>query len=342
MPVTVSTHLYPLGSTKPQNICRGGGTRADAKADIFPALKGISLSILTLEPKGFREPHWHPNANELSYCLEGRALMTIFSPGAGHDSFIIEKGDIAFVPMGYLHHIVNLGTGLLRLLVSFDNEQSEDLEISSSVGSMPDNVLAATFHVDASFFSKFKKSPEAKFISRDESPIQLLPSYLTNRYKMNLEATHPQIQTAGGWVKISNGFYLPTLEGIAVYSLLLGKNGVREPHWHPNAAELNYLISGRARITLLSPGGHVETFDMEPGDISFMPRGYFHQIENTGHEDVRFAIFFNNNFPSDIGLSGSLGAYSNDILASLFGVEASYLEKLPKYQQDLFVVAGAG
>ena len=38
-------------------------------ADDFPILERISLARLTLEAGGFREPHWHANANELGYCL---------------------------------------------------------------------------------------------------------------------------------------------------------------------------------------------------------------------------------------------------------------------------------
>lgn len=139
---------------------------------------------------------------------------------------------------------------------------------------------------------------------------------------------------------MSNDFLMPALNGLAMYSLMLEPKGAREPHWHPNAHELNYLISGQARITLLSPNGGVDTFDMEPGDMSFLPRGYLHHIENTGDSKASFAIFFNHAAPSDIGLSGCLGAYSNEVLASLFNVPGSYFEHLPKYQHDLFVVGG--
>ncbi len=341
MTAATSTHQFSLGSSKP-HITDRGGNRIDAKANVFPALKGMAISLATIDSKGYREPHWHPNANELSYCLEGRALMTIFSPGANHDTFIIEPGDIAFVPMGAIHHIQNIGSTSLRMLVCFDNEQAEDLELSSSVGITPDSILGSTFSLEPAFFSKFKKSitPNYFGISEETPPLSL--SYATNRYKLSLEAFNPQIHTPGGTVKISNGFYLPTLEGLAVYSLFLAPHAVREPHWHPNAAELNYLISGTVHIKLLSPDGHLDSFDMVPGDISFMPRGYYHYIENTSHEDVRMAIFFNNTFPSDIGLSGCLGAYSNQLLASLFKVKVSDLDSLPKYQQDLLVVAGGG
>lgn len=337
----ISQHNFRLGSTTPQRICKGG-SRVDAKASNFPVLKGMSISILTLNPKGFREPHWHPNANELSYCLEGKAIMTLFSPGAAHDTFVIEAGEIAFVPMGVIHHIENIGNTPLRMLVCFNNENAEDLELSAAVGVMPDSALAATFQLNSDYFAHFRKSSSSVFIGQQEQVSQLTLADQTNHFKMNLEKIFPQVQTHGGWVKMSNGFFLPTLDGLAIYRLCLKNKGVREPHWHPNADELNYLMSGSARITLLSPGGNVDTFDLAPGDISFLPRGYFHHIENTGNEDAHFAIFFNHSFPSDIGVSGCMGAYSNEILASLFGVSVPFLDKLPKYQQDLFVVSGAG
>ena len=163
---------------------------------------------------------------------------------------------------------------------------------------------------------------------------------MTGRYKMTLEDSNPQVKTSGGWVKMSNQFLLSTLEGIAVYSLLLKPRGAREPHWHPNANELNYLTRGNARITLLSPGGQIDTFDMAAGDMSFLPQGYLHYIENIGHDDAHFTIFFDHTAPNDMGMSGCLGAYSNEVLASLFGVSVDYLDRLPKYQEDLLVVGG--
>jgi oxalate decarboxylase len=58
------------------------------------------------------------------------------------------------------------------------------------------------------------------------------------------------------------------------------------------------------------------------------------------NEDMQFAVFVNHEQPEDIGISGALGAYSNDILGSIFGLEPKILDALPKYQEDLFVVAG--
>ncbi|CCB86072.1 putative uncharacterized protein [Parachlamydia acanthamoebae UV-7] len=339
--VTSYSHVFPLGSVSPQKSS-AGGYRIDARHDNFPALQGMSLSCLILHPKAFREPHWHPNADELSYCIDGKALMTIFSPGAGHDTFSIESGDIVYVPRGYIHHIENIGDQDFKALLCFDHAMPEDLELSKSIQVMPNHILGATCELDAQFFSDIKKAEKSGFIVKEEHVSKDELSYVTNSHKMDLEAAPPQVHAAGGWVKMSNGFFFPELKNLAVYSVCLEQNGAREPHWHPNAAELNCLISGSARITLLSPDGSQETFDMQAGDISFLPRGYLHHIENTGVEQAKFAIFFNHAYPSDIGLSGVLGAYSNDILAALFNVSVSYFDKLPKYQHDLLVVGGGG
>ena len=115
--------------------------------------------------------------------------------------------------------------------------------------------------------------------------------------------------------------------------------GIREPHWHPNAAELDYVISGRDRMTIFSPGDKVNTFEVGPNEIVFVPPVYFHYIENVNsNEDMQFAVFFNHEMPEDIGISGAFGAYSNEVLDvwSRFKI----LDSLPKYQEDVFVVTG--
>ncbi len=334
-----TSHRFSLKSSSPQKVYPGG-TRTDVNADNFPVLSGMGISLLVLHPQGVREPHWHPNAEELTYCIEGRGLMTIFSPGAGHDTLIIEPGTLTFVPRGYLHHIENIGNNPLHMLVCFNHEYPEDINLSSSINIMPNHILAETFKLDLAFFEGLKKIPIPVFISQKGQETKPEIAWMTNRFKFAIEAVHPQVQTHGGWVKMSNSFLFPALEGLSLYSVLLEKGSAREPHWHPNAHELNYLISGAARITLLSANGSVDTFDMVPGDISFLPQGYLHHIENTGSEPSRFAIFFNDSSPNDIGLSGCLGAYSNEILASLFRLPASYFDQLPKYQEDLFIVSG--
>jgi oxalate decarboxylase len=67
-------------------------------------------------------------------------------------------------------------------------------------------------------------------------------------------------------------------------------------------------------MTIFGPGDTVDTFEVGPGEIVFIPSAYFHYIENIddNDDDVQFAIFFNHERPEDIGISGSFGAYSNE------------------------------
>jgi oxalate decarboxylase len=345
-----SVHTFNLEGIKPQAVCNGG-TRSIANADNFNILKGMSLYSLHLDKGGVREPHWHPNAVELGYCLTGRAIMTIFSPDAGHDTFTVDAGEITFVPRGYLHHIENIYEGETKFAIAFNHERPEDIGISGAAGSMDDRILAYTFAVDSQYFSNFKRRPHDVLITSKESVTTATAettnykSKIPNRHKFNLKGTPPVVQTKAGTASFATANNFEMLYGLACALLTLKPKGIREPHWHPNAAELDYVISGRARITIFGPGDSIDTFEVGPGQIVFIPPAYFHYIENIGDndEDMQFAIFFNHERPEDLGISGSFGAYSNEILASVFGVQPStILDSLPKYLEDLFIVTGAG
>lgn len=334
------SHNFHFGALKPQ-VLKEGGSRTDVRHDQFPSLNRFSLSLLTLDPKGVREPHWHSNARELSYCLEGKGRVTIVETFGSHESFTIEAGDAFFVPVGFLHHIENDGDIPLKLLISFDNENAENNEMSTAFQNFPPEVLAAVFKQSASFFTPLQKVKEPVVISRQEKPISSSFQTIDSRYKYNVGASEPQIDNLGGWVKMLNKTQLPFLDGLAVYLLQLNEKGIREPHWHPNANELNYCVSGQVRIDLEFPGGTVESFTLSPGDISILPQGYIHHIENIGPEPAFLVVFFNNESPYDIGLSAAAGAYSNEVLASLFNITNNYFETFPKYQKNLMIVPGS-
>jgi oxalate decarboxylase len=163
-----------------------------------------------------------------------------------------------------------------------------------------------------------------------------------SHHTFDIKSTKPQTICNGGSRTIANSDNFPILKGMATYSLLLKKGGVREPHWHPNAAELDYVVKGRARMTIFSPGGDIDTFEVGPDQIVFIPTAYFHYIENIGDEELHFAFFFSHDKPQDIGISGAFGSYSNKVLGAVFNANPKIFEALPKYQEDLLVEAGGG
>jgi oxalate decarboxylase len=163
---------------------------------------------------------------------------------------------------------------------------------------------------------------------------------MSSIHTFNLESIRPQAVLDGGTRAMASKHNFSILNGMALYSIRLDSGGVREPHWHPNADELSYCISGSALMTIFSPGDTVDTFEVGPGEVVFIPSAYFHYIENVDDsDDMQFAVFFNHERPEDIGISGAFGAYSTEVLGSIFGLQPKILEALPKYQEDLFVVA---
>jgi oxalate decarboxylase len=101
-----------------------------------------------------------------------------------------------------------------------------------------------------------------------------------NQYRFNLTGITPQIQTPGGTGALATATSFPILRGLALFLIGLKPDGIIEPHTHPNAAELNYVINGKARCTVFSPGGNVETSEISQGQVFFVPAGYFHYLEN--------------------------------------------------------------
>jgi oxalate decarboxylase len=57
-------------------------------------------------------------------------------------------------------------------------------------------------------------------------------------------------------------------------------------------------------MTIDSPDAHHDTFTINPGQIAFITRGYWHDIENIGDEESKFVIVYNNEHPEDLGISG--------------------------------------
>jgi len=343
---TNSVYAFNLDGTTPQ-VSNSNGSRTIANANNFPVLSGMGMLLLRLEKGGIREPHWHPNASELSYCIKGQAAMTIFSPGNNHDTFTIKPGEMTYVPRGYIHDIQNVGDEEAKFVLAFNNELPQDLGISGSVGWMTDRVMDATFGIKPPGFFDQLNYKNQKDVIIAPKPAAVSPaSYavsIPNAHKFNLEGIPPQIQTAGGTIALGNANSFPILNGLALYSLRFKPGGIREPHWHPNAAELDYVIDGKARITIFSPDGTGNTFEVGPGQIVFIPSAYFHYIENIDPANTtHFLVFFNSERPEDTGISGALSSYSNEVLAAVFNSDPALFNTLPRLEQDVFLISGAG
>jgi oxalate decarboxylase/phosphoglucose isomerase-like protein (cupin superfamily) len=141
-----SNHVFPLAKTAPQ-FANEFGSRTSVNRTNFPMLSGMAFYRLVLQAEAFREPHWHLNAHELTYCAQGSSLVTVFSNGNLHDTFTIAQGEMFFVPSGYLHAIANTGKERAEFLVAFSHHEPEDFGMSGAVGCMNANVMGNTWGI---------------------------------------------------------------------------------------------------------------------------------------------------------------------------------------------------
>jgi len=138
---------------------------------------------------------------------------------------------------------------------------------------------------------------------------------------------------------VARRYTWPALRNQAMYSLRVQGIGMREPHWHPETAELGYVHTGRARMTVQDFGGNAETYELSEGDVYFIPRAYPHHIENLTDGELRFLIFFDTPDVQDIGLTGAIPAFPKRIVGPTLGLDAEQVARIPRLPSDLLLVS---
>ena len=78
--------------------------------------------------------------------------------------------------------------------------------------------------------------------------------FMHSPHTFDIQSTKPQTFVMVAAEQQQTRITFPILKGM-VRTLYVEEGGIREPHWHPNAAELDYVAKGRARMTIFSHGG---------------------------------------------------------------------------------------
>ena len=162
--ITSQSHLFHLVA-QPLNTYDGGSFQ-QADEDNFPILKGQAASIvlLTLQPGGIREPHWHPSAWEINIVTKGVAAWVVVDGNGNHESFDQHVGDVVFAPQGSFHYFENRGPGDMKIVIIQNTsapEAKDNIGIGESLSKLPPLVLSAVFGVPAETFNSFKKFDKA-------------------------------------------------------------------------------------------------------------------------------------------------------------------------------------
>lgn len=99
-------------------------------------------------------------------------------------------------------------------------------------------------------------------------------------------------KNAQNYINILGIEQLNTLENISLLDIFLSTNNVIEPHYHQNAAELVYCISGAATVSLLNPfTKQIQNYPITPGQVANIPQGWWHYEIATVDNTHLLAIF---------------------------------------------------
>lgn len=85
---------------------------------------------------------------------------------------------------------------------------------------------------------------------------------------------------------------LNTLDNVSLLDIYLSKNNVIEPHYHQNAAQLVYCISGAITVSILNPyTKQLHHYPITPGQVANVPQGWWHYEVATTDNTHILAIF---------------------------------------------------
>lgn len=315
----------------------GGVTQVDA--DELPILNRLSIKRLVLAPGSIRAPHWHANCTELAYCVGGRALVWVLGNASSFSAFEIGAGQMFHIESGALHAIENIGDGDAEFIIAFRHERPEDFSLAATFGAMTDSVLGNAYGLPASVFAAIPRSTHGAYLIKRQGDPTVPPTTLQNNpHKFDVEAQAAPVHFEYGSARLARDQFWSALKDISMYSLCITADGMREPHWHPDTAEMGYVQAGRARMTILDPDGSTDTWDMGPGDVYFIPRAYPHHIEVLGQDEIHFLIFFDQPTPGDIGFRTSATALPPPVLAAMLGVGINELPAFPSAFADPLIV----
>ena len=149
------TFSYRLHAQEP--IKTDGGMVRIVDSHNFPAASTIAAALVEIEPGGMRELHWHPNADEWQYYIEGSGRMTVFASEGKARTFDYQAGDVGYVPFAMGHYIENTGTTTLRFLEMFRSDHYADVSLKQWMALTPPELVQAHLNLNQTVMNTLEK-----------------------------------------------------------------------------------------------------------------------------------------------------------------------------------------
>jgi oxalate decarboxylase len=319
-------------------ISEGGWARQVTVRDlpIATTLAGVNMR---LKSGAIRELHWHIPA-EWAFMLYGTARIT--GVDAQGRSFVsdVGKGDLWYFPGGVPHSIQGLGPDGCEFLLVFDDGKFSEFDtflITDWFDHTPRDVLAKDLDKPEKTFDPVPKkelyifnAPLPDSLEADQKQAIGPQGKVPNPFDFHMTAQPPDIKRKGGEIRIVDSTKFKASITVAAALVTLKPGGLRELHWHPNADEWQYYISGKGRMTVFIGGSKARTMDFQQGDVGYIQQSIPHYIENTGDTDLEFLEIFRSPNYQDISLGLWMSHLPSELVDAHLHIGRDVIESIPK------------
>jgi oxalate decarboxylase len=315
-----------------------GGWSREVTVRELPVSKSMAGVNMRLTSGGVRELHWH-TADEWAIILYGSARITAIDRDGKSFVADVKKNDLWYFPSGIPHSIQGLdpdGTEFMLVFDDGDFSESETVLLSDSMAHLPPEVLAKNFGVAELALKNLPK--QELFIFQTAVPGSLEADQRAAAGALGKSAQDfafrtmdmpPTKRTKGGEVRIVDSSTFKASTNVAMAMVTVHPGGMRELHWHPNADEWQYYISGKGRMTVVATGNRARTMDFQAGDVGYVEKTLLHYIENTGDTDLVFLEMFKSSFYQDLSLSEWLAHTPPELVMAHLNIDKATLDKIP-------------
>jgi oxalate decarboxylase len=315
----------------------GGWTRQATEKDL-PISKDLAGVNMRLTAGSYRELHWH-TANEWAYMISGNARVTCLNPNGTIFIGDVTEGDLWFFPAGYPHSIQGLASDGCEFLLVFDEGTFSEYQtflISDWVAHTTPEVLAKNFTLGEAAIKKLPDDERYIFpgtvpgaLEDDKKAVGGDAVMSKIDFTFRMKAMKATVETPGGDARIVDSTNFPVSTAVSAALVHVKPGGLRELHWHPNASEWQYYLSGSARMTVFASTGNARTMNFNPNDVGFVPKVAGHFIENIGQEDLVFLELFKSATYADFSLNQWIRRLPPQMAKAHLSLDTDEIDKIP-------------
>ncbi|KAG2420260.1 hypothetical protein HFD88_005061 [Aspergillus terreus] len=175
--VTTAAGVVPLRdsysyhfSEQPAHQVAGGSVKIVDPAT-FPIASNFAAAIVTVQPGGMREIHWHPSSDEWTFFIRGQGRATLFEAPSTATTFDYRAGDVGYFPQSRSHYIENTGDEELMFLEVLQADSFTDIALGQWIGSTPKQIVADTLKLPESALSKLKTEKQYVVAGSNETSV---------------------------------------------------------------------------------------------------------------------------------------------------------------------------